>query len=170
MQRDLKIIYSVYGVEIKHDRSIGKYRIINDDQSILQQRLLEAVGLYNALSLKDKISDKLIFEQRRPQGTQHLVSILNAIKEKKQIKGKDADEYRSKLESYRKSIKLIDNRINQMGSYARTRASLSKGLKPLKHFLSSSKFPDCISSRLSPFILSFLSASAFSFFSFSNFS
>ena len=86
MQRDLKIIYSVYGVEIKHDRSIGKYRIINDDQSILQQRLLEAVDLYNALSLKDKISDKLIFEQRRPQGTQHLVSILNAIKEKKQIK------------------------------------------------------------------------------------
>lgn len=85
-QRDLKIIYSVYGVEIKYDRMIGKYKIINDEQSVIQQRLLEAVDIYNALSLKDKISDKLIFEQRRPQGTQHLATILNAIKEKKQIK------------------------------------------------------------------------------------
>ena len=85
LQRDLKIIYSVYGVEIKYDRTIGKYRIINDDQSILQQRLLEAVDLYNALSLKDKVSDKLIFEQRNPQGTEHLVSILKAINDKKQI-------------------------------------------------------------------------------------
>ncbi len=50
------------------------------------------------------------------------------IKEKKKIKGKDADLYRSKLESYRKSIKLIKNRINQMGAYAKTRASLAKTL------------------------------------------
>jgi len=86
IQRDLKIIYSVYGVEIKYDRQLRKYRIFNDEQSIIQQRLLEAVDIYNALSLKDKISDKLIFEQRKPQGTEHLVSILNAIKNKKQIK------------------------------------------------------------------------------------
>lgn len=86
LQRDLKIIYSVYGVEIKYDRSLASYKIINDEQSIIQQRLLEAVDLYNALSLKDKISDKLIFEQRQPQGTQHLVTILYAIKDKKQIK------------------------------------------------------------------------------------
>lgn len=85
LQRDLKIIYSVYGVEIKYDRTLGRYKIINDKQSIIQQRLLEAVDLYNALSLKDKISDKLIFEQRKPQGTEHLVSILKAIKDKKQI-------------------------------------------------------------------------------------
>ncbi|WP_431158133.1 helix-turn-helix transcriptional regulator [Winogradskyella poriferorum] len=85
LQRDLKIIYSVYGVEIKYDRSIGKYRIINDHQSILQQRLLEAVDLYNALSLKERVSDKLIFEQRKPKGTEYLVSILKAIKDKKQI-------------------------------------------------------------------------------------
>lgn len=50
------------------------------------------------------------------------------IKEKKKIKGKDADEHRAKLESYRKSVKLIENRINQMGAYAKTRASLSKVL------------------------------------------
>jgi predicted DNA-binding transcriptional regulator YafY len=86
LQRDLKIIYSVYGVEIKFDRNVNKYKIINDEQSIIQQRLLEAADIYSALSLKDKISDKLIFDQRQPQGTEHLVTILKAIKKKKQIK------------------------------------------------------------------------------------
>lgn len=50
------------------------------------------------------------------------------IKEKKRIKGKDADKYKSTLDGYRKSVKLIENRINQMGTYTRTRASLSKTL------------------------------------------
>lgn len=84
-QRDLKTIYSVYGVEILYDRAIRKYKIVNDEQSVMQQRLLEAVDLYNALSLKEKLSDRLIFEVRKPQGTQYLITILNAIKNKKQI-------------------------------------------------------------------------------------
>lgn len=50
------------------------------------------------------------------------------IKEKKKIRGKDADFYRSKLDGYQKTIKLIENRINQMSAYAKTRASLSKQL------------------------------------------
>lgn len=86
LQRDLKIIYSVYGVEIKYDRSLRKYRIFNDEQSIIQQRLLEAVDIYNALSLKEKFSNKLIFELREPQGTQYISVILKAIENKKQIK------------------------------------------------------------------------------------
>lgn len=53
---------------------------------------------------------------------------IAAIKEKKKIKGKDADFYRSKLDGYQKTIKLIENRINQMDAYAKTRASLSKQL------------------------------------------
>jgi hypothetical protein len=99
LQRDLKIIYSVYGVEIKHDRKLDKYRVINDEQPLIQQKLLEAVDIYNALSLKDKISDKLIFEQRRPQGTKHLTSILNAIKDKKQIKFDYQKYWESQIES-----------------------------------------------------------------------
>ena len=54
---------------------------------------------------------------------------ISQIKEKKQIRGKDADEYRLKLDSYQKTIRLISNRINQMSVYAKTRSSLSKYLK-----------------------------------------
>lgn len=86
LQRDIKTIAEVYGLEIKYDRQVGKYTITNDLQSVTQQKLLETVDIYHALLLKDKISDKLIFEQRQPQGTQHLVPILKAITDKKQIK------------------------------------------------------------------------------------
>src|SRR3989344_4528300 len=59
---------------------------------------------------------------------------ISEIKERKFIKGKDVDFYRTQLEVYKKTIDLINNRINQMPSYARTRASLTKTLdieKPL---------------------------------------
>lgn len=85
LQRDLMSIAEMYGVEIKYDRALRKYTIIEDLQSVTQQKLLETVDMYNALQLKDKISDKLIFEQRQPKGTQHLVTILKAINYKKQI-------------------------------------------------------------------------------------
>jgi hypothetical protein len=60
---------------------------------------------------------------------------ISDIKENKFIKGKDVEIYRLKLESYKKTIDLIHNRINQMSSYANTRASLAKLLnveEPLK--------------------------------------
>jgi hypothetical protein len=50
------------------------------------------------------------------------------IKEKKMIRGQDVEMYRAQLDSYQKTIQLIKNRINQMGSYAKTRASISKKL------------------------------------------
>lgn len=86
LQRDINIIYSVYSVEIIFDRNIKKYRIVNDEQSAIQRRLLETLDIYNALSLKEKLSNNLIFEVREPQGTQFISTILNAIKNQKQIK------------------------------------------------------------------------------------
>ena len=53
---------------------------------------------------------------------------ISEIKERKFIKGKDVEFYRVQLEIYKKTIDLINNRINQMSSYARTRASLAKTL------------------------------------------
>lgn len=53
---------------------------------------------------------------------------ISLIKERKFIKGKDVGEFRSKLDSYQTSINLIKNRINQMGIYVNTRASISKKL------------------------------------------
>jgi len=57
------------------------------------------------------------------------------IKEKKMIRGGNVEEYRAKLDSYQKTIRLIQSRINQMGSYARTRASISKELNVEGHLI-----------------------------------
>lgn len=63
---------------------------------------------------------------------------IGEIKEKKEIRGKDAGKYRATLDSYQKTIRLIGNRINQMGTYAKTRKSLSETLgvekKLVSHF------------------------------------
>lgn len=54
---------------------------------------------------------------------------ISSIKEQKTIGGDQVEPIRSKLDSYQKTISLINNRINQMGSYIRTRSSISKGFK-----------------------------------------
>src|SRR3989339_133126 len=53
---------------------------------------------------------------------------ISKIKEQKFIEGDKISIQKAKLESYAKTVSLISNRINQMGSYAKTRSSLSKQL------------------------------------------
>lgn len=58
---------------------------------------------------------------------------ITIIKEKESISGKDIIKNKMKLDSYDRSINLINNRINQMGSYVKTRQSISKELKIEDH-------------------------------------
>jgi hypothetical protein len=51
------------------------------------------------------------------------------IKTIKKIKGTDIPKIREKLDSYSKTVTLISRRINQMGSYVKTRSSISDDLK-----------------------------------------
>lgn len=60
---------------------------------------------------------------------------ISEIKERKYVKGKEVEFYRAKLESYKKTIDLINNRINQMPSYSHTRASIAKYLNVEKHLI-----------------------------------
>lgn len=53
---------------------------------------------------------------------------ITAIKEIGSVRGKDIVKNRMKLDSYDRSINLINNRINQMGTYVKTRQSISKEL------------------------------------------
>jgi hypothetical protein len=61
---------------------------------------------------------------------------IAAIKEKGEIRGKDIGELRSKLDGYEKTISLINNRINQMGSYIDTRRSIAETVKVEKNLVS----------------------------------
>lgn len=62
---------------------------------------------------------------------------IEEIKEKKQMKGSEVDKVRSKLDSYEKTVYLINNRIIQMESYIPTRQQLASELEVegnLNHF------------------------------------
>ncbi|MEK7105824.1 MAG: hypothetical protein AAB895_00520 [Patescibacteria group bacterium] len=60
---------------------------------------------------------------------------ISAIKEAKAVKGREVEEIRGKLDGYQKTISLISNRINQMGSYVSTRSSIAKRLEVDKHLV-----------------------------------
>ena len=56
------------------------------------------------------------------------------VKEKGKIKGKNVETLKDKIESYSKTINLIEARINQMGIYINTRGSIIKNNKELSNF------------------------------------
>ena len=54
-QRDLKDIYSIYGVEIKFGKREGVYSIVEDEDQKPFERIIEAFETMNALNFSSKI-------------------------------------------------------------------------------------------------------------------
>ncbi len=54
---------------------------------------------------------------------------ISDVKERKNIRGRDVDKHKAKLESYKKTVQLIRNRINQMNNYAKTRQEISERVR-----------------------------------------
>lgn len=93
--------------------------------------------LYIINNISEKISDieKVVQEQifmREFKGQLHRYLNLHRIiweriaevKEKGEIRGKEVGAFHSKIESYDKTINLIESRINQMGTYISTRKAV----------------------------------------------
>lgn len=85
-QRDLIDIASFYGIEIKFDRSRKVYFIENDSQDEYNERMFEALDVFQALNLNQSFSSYIQFETRKPKGTEHFNGLLYAIQNKFQIK------------------------------------------------------------------------------------
>ena len=85
-QRDLDDIRSIHNTDIQYDFSRKVYFIDNEEQSEVNERILEAFDTFNALNISDRLSNHIHFEKRRPQGTDNLYGLLHAIKNQVQIK------------------------------------------------------------------------------------
>lgn len=85
-QRDLQDIASFYGIEIKYDRSRRVYFIENDSHDEYNERMFEALDVFQALNLNQSFSSYIQFETRKPKGTEHLNGLLYAIQNKFQIR------------------------------------------------------------------------------------
>jgi predicted DNA-binding transcriptional regulator YafY len=82
-QRDLKEIFSLYGLTILFNRKKGYYFIENEENTEARERLLEAFDIVNMLNITNNVGNYLIFEQRKPQGTENMHILLKCIQERK---------------------------------------------------------------------------------------
>ncbi|MBP9771799.1 MAG: Rab5-interacting family protein [Candidatus Pacebacteria bacterium] len=111
--------------------------ISSDDITVYKtpQYIFIAAQQTQHTSLRDLIEMQIFFREFKDQLEKYLAihrSIweeISDIKEAKVIRGKDVENIRGKLDGYQKTISLISNRINQMGSYVNTRSSLAKNLQ-----------------------------------------
>ena len=84
--RDKNEILSLFNVLIEYNASRKVYYIADDDQSGINDRMLEAFDMFNSLNMSDSNAPYIIFEKRKPQGTEHFYGLLHAIKNRLLIK------------------------------------------------------------------------------------
>lgn len=65
---------------------------------------------------------------------------IDAVKDRARVKGKDILKFSTKLESYRKTVTLIDGRLGQMSTYLPTRERIAKQDQDLIDFLAISGY------------------------------
>jgi predicted DNA-binding transcriptional regulator YafY len=136
-QRDLKDIESVFGIEIKYDRSQGVYRIVEDSNTEIKERMLEAFDTFNALQISERMSDYIHFENRKSKGVENLYGFLHAIKNKLLVSfsyhkfWEESPEQRT-IESY--ALKEFANRWYILGYDINRKAIRSFALDRLSEF------------------------------------
>jgi predicted DNA-binding transcriptional regulator YafY len=87
LQRDIKEIRNVFGIDIEYSYSQKGYFISqNENENMNFQRMMEAFDMFNSLNLAQDLTPFIHLEKRRPQGTENLYGLLHAIKNRLQIK------------------------------------------------------------------------------------
>lgn len=87
LQRDIKEIRNVFGIDIEYSKSQKGYFISqNENENMNFQRMMEAFDMFNSLNLAQDLTPFIYLEKRRPQGTENLYGLLHAIKNRLQIK------------------------------------------------------------------------------------
>lgn len=87
LQRDIKEIRNVFGIDIEYSKSQKGYFISqNENENMNFQRMMEAFDMFNSLNLAHDLTPFIHLEKRRPQGTENLYGLLHAIKNRLQIK------------------------------------------------------------------------------------
>jgi len=100
-QRHIEDILSLYGIVIENNRSKKQYYIEQMDGQV--DRSLEAFDVFNLLRLGNNGSKEIIFENRRPMGTEHLAGIVHAIRNELTLKF----DYHKFYEPYAEERRLL---------------------------------------------------------------
>jgi predicted DNA-binding transcriptional regulator YafY len=86
LQRDIKEIRNVFGIDIEYSKSEKGYYISQaETENMNFQRMMEAFDMFNSLNLAQDLTPFIHLEKRKPQGTENLYGILHAIKNRLKI-------------------------------------------------------------------------------------
>ena len=66
-KRDIEDISSLYNIDIVYDFSRKVYFIDFDEESEINERILEAFDTFNALNISDRLSDCLLYTSPSPR-------------------------------------------------------------------------------------------------------
>jgi len=85
-ERDLKDIEQIFGVVIAYSRASRGYQMesATELQDAVLEQMLSGFEVLNALRLTQKVTPYIITEDKEPQGTEHLKSLLQAIENRRQ--------------------------------------------------------------------------------------
>jgi len=79
-QRDINEIRSLYNIDIQFDRSRKVYFIEADDDSDLNNRLMEAFDFISTLKMSEDLTRYIYFEKRKSLGSEHFYGLLHAVR------------------------------------------------------------------------------------------
>ena len=79
-QRDLNEICDIFKIDIQFDFSKQVYYIADDENTDMNNRMLEHVDTINSLRIVSDVAKYMYFEKRQALGTQHFHGLLHAIK------------------------------------------------------------------------------------------
>ena len=87
LQRDIREIRTLFGIDITYDTSRKGYYINSTEyESSGFQRMIEAFDIFNSLNMTRDLASIVSAEQRGPAGTENMYGLLHAIKNCLQIK------------------------------------------------------------------------------------
>ena len=134
-KRDCENIATIYGIDIVYDKAARIYRVDEDVPQEVDTRIMEAFDYIDAFGVSQNISEYVLFEKRRPQGTENIYGLLHAIKNQLQIKFnyqkyddiesilRNSEPYALKEFRYRWYILAKDMKDNTIKTFALDRLS-----------------------------------------------
>lgn len=87
LQRDIREIRNLFGIDIGYSRTNGGYFITpNEMDSQNFERMIESIDLFNSLKLSQDLKPYIHLENQKPLGTENLYGLLHAIKNRLKIR------------------------------------------------------------------------------------
>lgn len=133
---DIKKIFSEFKEKEYFDVRKNEFEIYRGDKLYIINNLSESME-----NVERFIDEQIFIREFKSQLHRYLNlhriiwERIAEVKEKGSIRGDEVGAFKQKVDSYAKTINLIEARINQMGAYLRTRGAIIKGNPALAKFL-----------------------------------